>query len=60
MSEPGRETETNREPVDLRSEDDSQSQGPSLTVIYSLIALALVAALFFAAMIVLPFYRGRH
>jgi hypothetical protein len=35
------------------------SQGPSLTLLYSLIALALAAAIGFAMMIVLPFYRRR-
>ncbi|MGA3263003.1 MAG: hypothetical protein ABSC47_03045 [Terracidiphilus sp.] len=35
------------------------SQGPSLTLIYSLIALALAAAIGFALMIVLPFYHRR-
>ncbi len=35
------------------------SQGPNLTLLYSLIALALVAAIGIAVMIVLPFYRGR-
>lgn len=34
--------------------------GPSLTLIYSLIALALVVAIGFAAMIVLPFYHRAH
>jgi hypothetical protein len=35
------------------------SQGPSLTLIYSLIALALAVAIGFAVMIVLPFHQ-RH
>ena len=39
--------------------EDSPSQGPSLTLIYSLIALALIAAIGFAMMIVLPFHH-RH
>jgi hypothetical protein len=34
-------------------------QGPNLTLVYSLIALALVAAIAIAAMIVLPFYQRR-
>jgi hypothetical protein len=44
------------------SEDGSEerpSQGPSLTLMYSLIALALVAAIGFAILIVLPFYHRR-
>jgi hypothetical protein len=39
--------------------EDSPSQGPSLTLIYSLIALALIAAIGFAMMIVLPFHHRR-
>jgi hypothetical protein len=39
--------------------DDEPSQGPNLTLIYTLIALALFAAIGFAMMIVLPFYRRR-
>jgi hypothetical protein len=42
--------------------DDSQSppsQGPNLTLIYSLIALALAVAIGLAMMIVLPFYHRR-
>jgi hypothetical protein len=38
---------------------EQRSQGPNLTLIYSLIALALLAAIGFAALIVLPFYRRR-
>ena len=40
-------------------QDDSPSGGPSLTLLYSLIALALVAAIGFALLIVLPFYHRR-
>jgi hypothetical protein len=39
--------------------DDNPSNGPNLILIYSLIALALAAAIGFAAMIVLPFYHRR-
>jgi hypothetical protein len=39
--------------------DDKPSQGPSLTLIYGLIALALAAAIGFAMMIVLPFHHRR-
>jgi hypothetical protein len=35
------------------------SQGPNLTLLYSLIAVALVTAIAIAVMIVLPFYH-RH
>ncbi len=40
-------------------EEDSASQGPNLVLIYSLIALALAAAIGFAMMIVAPFHH-RH
>jgi|HubBroStandDraft_5_1064220.scaffolds.fasta_scaffold114235_2 hypothetical protein len=40
-------------------QDDVPSSGPSLTFMYSLIALALVAAIGFAILIVLPFYNRR-
>jgi len=35
------------------------NQGPSLTLLYSLLALALAAAIGFALLIVLPFYNRR-
>jgi hypothetical protein len=35
------------------------SRGPNLVLIYSLIGLALIAAIGFAALIVLPFYNRR-
>lgn len=44
----------------FEKEDEKPSSGPSLTLLYSLIAIALLAAMGFAALIVLPFYRGRH
>jgi hypothetical protein len=34
-------------------------QGPSLTLLYSLLALALAAAIGLALLIVIPFYRRR-
>jgi hypothetical protein len=37
----------------------SSSQGPSLTLLFSLLALALAAAIGFALLIVLPFYHRR-
>jgi hypothetical protein len=39
--------------------DAGKSEGPNLKLIYSLIALALLAAMALAGLIVLPFYRGR-
>lgn len=38
---------------------DEPATGPNLTLLYSLIALALAAAIAVATMIVLPFYRRR-
>ena len=38
---------------------DEPDRGPNLTLLYSLIALALAAAIFLAGLIVLPFYRSR-
>ena len=35
------------------------SRGPNLVLLYSLIALAIAAAIAIAAMIVLPFYHRR-
>jgi hypothetical protein len=40
-------------------QEDPPSSGPNLTLLYSLIALALLAAIGFALMIVLPFYHRR-
>jgi hypothetical protein len=48
--------------LDLIKKDDAaeeRSPGPSLALLYSLIAFALLAAIAFAALIVLPFYRAR-
>jgi len=39
--------------------DNNHAQGPSLTLIYSLIALAMALAIALAALIVFPFYRTR-
>jgi hypothetical protein len=48
------------EPAQSASEaDDSSSQGPNLPLIYSLIALAMAAAIGVALMIVFPFYHRR-
>lgn len=40
-------------------DEDQGGSGPNLVLMYSLIALALVAAIGFAVMIVLPFYHRR-
>jgi hypothetical protein len=39
--------------------EDPQSPGPNLVLLYSLIALALAAAIGFALMIVMPFHHRR-
>lgn len=39
--------------------DDTPNSGPNLTLIYSLIVLALLAAIGVATLIVLPFYNHR-
>jgi uncharacterized protein HemX len=48
------ESESRQSPL-----EDNPSAGPNLALIYSLIALALAAAIGFALMIVLPFHH-RH
>lgn len=40
-------------------EDDEPSRGPSLVLLYSLLALAFVAAIIVSLFIVLPFYHRR-
>jgi hypothetical protein len=54
MSDLEQKPESNQEP-----EEDFPSQGPNLVLIYSLIAFALIAAIFLAGLIVLPFYHRR-
>jgi hypothetical protein len=39
--------------------DEAPNRGPNLILIYSLIALAMLAAIAIAAFIVLPFYNHR-
>jgi hypothetical protein len=53
MSDPGKPEQP--------SEDSSEPQpsGPSLTLLYTLVALALAVAIGCALLIVLPFYHGR-
>ncbi len=47
-------------PVAPQDEDEvHQARGPNLTLIYSLIVLAVLAAIVFAALIVMPFYHRR-
>ena len=54
MSDPRRQSS---KPED--DPDSNASQGPSLTLLYSLVALALATAIGFALFIVLPFYHRR-
>jgi hypothetical protein len=42
------------------ADEDRTSRGPNLVLIYSLLLVALVAAMGIAALIVLPFYRHSH
>jgi len=53
MNDLERKSESDHEP------EEAPSQGPNLVLIYSLIAFALIAAIFLAGLIVLPFYRRR-
>jgi len=53
MNKPGKPEKENQDSV------EPESSGPSLTLLYSLIALALAAAIGCAIMIVLPFYHRR-
>jgi hypothetical protein len=54
MSE--RERETSETGKDIEGEP---GKGPNLTLLYGLLVLALAAAIGFALLIVLPFYRRR-
>jgi hypothetical protein len=59
MSKPKRPPDSpSDEPSRLLAED-KPTQGPSLKVLYGLLVLALVAAIGFALLIVLPFYHRR-
>jgi hypothetical protein len=46
-------------PDEKDSSDDQPTRGPNLTLLYSLIALALAVAIGIAMMIVWPFYKSR-
>lgn len=41
------------------AEDEIANKGPNLILLYCLLALALLAAMAFAAMVVWPFYKAR-
>ncbi len=53
MNEPERREESTEDAA------EQNPRGPSLTLLYSLVALALIAAMAIATMIVMPFYRRR-
>ena len=40
-------------------EDDGHPQGPNLVIVFSIMALALLAAIALAALIIWPFYKTR-
>lgn len=48
-----------RGPDDADREQEPGGRGPNLTLVYSLIAVAMLVAIGIAAMIVLPFYHRR-
>jgi hypothetical protein len=58
MSDPEQQP-ASPEPGPQDDPEDSPSQGPNLILLYSLIALALAAAIGFALMIVMPFHHRR-
>lgn len=41
------------------AQNDEPAQGPNLVLLYSIIAIAMAAAIGFALLIVLPFYHRR-
>jgi len=59
MSDPNRELEDRELAPHQAEEEEPRSTGPNLTLIYSLIALAIAAAIGVALTIVMPFYH-RH
>lgn len=46
-------------PPEIEDELDAANRGPNLVLLYSLLALALIAAMTFAALVVWPFYKAR-
>jgi hypothetical protein len=55
------ETEDSRKLPHLRGrdDDDGHPQGPNLVIVFSIMALAFLAAIAAAALIVWPFYKAR-
>ena len=54
-----RERPADVETAENDGDGEAPSKGPSLTLLYSIVALAIIAAIGFAALIVLPFYQRR-
>jgi len=44
---------------DSQKQGETESKGPNLILLYALLALGLVAAMAFAAMVIWPFYLRR-
>ncbi len=59
MSKPEREPASPGDEPPQPLPEDTSAQGPSLKLLYGLLALALAAAIGFALLIVLPFYHRR-
>jgi hypothetical protein len=51
-------SDSERQPAN-REEQSESAQAPNLKMLFGLLALALTAAIGFALLIVLPFYRRR-
>jgi hypothetical protein len=45
--------------IELDEDDEPEPKGPNLFVLYTVLALGLLAAMGFAAMVVYPFYVRR-
>jgi hypothetical protein len=50
---------TPRKRIRADQEDEQESKGPNLFMLYGILALGLLVAMGFAAMIVYPFYLRR-
>lgn len=57
LTHPNPTPDEHRAPIEV---EDEPSSGPSLPLLYTLIALALIAAIGCAMLIVLPFYHRAH
>jgi len=57
MSDPHRDPDQREQPTNDSDDTSLQGQGPNLILIYSLIALAMAAAIGIALMIVAPFHH---